>query len=72
MKGTLYGVVVSAGALLLGIVCIMGGVASSNLTLLMRASVVLAVGVKLSIWPPVAGAAYDILSAVVYRIRGAA
>lgn len=68
----MYGVAVSAGALLLGIVCILGGVASSNLTLLMRASVVLAVGVKLSFWPPIAGAAYDILSAVVYRIRGAA
>lgn len=72
MKGTLYGVAVSAGALLLGIVCIMGGVASSNLTLLMRASVILAVAAKLSLWPPIAGAGYDILSAVVHRIRGAA
>lgn len=72
MKGLLYGAAVSLGAILLGVICVMGGVASANLTLLMRASVVLAVGVKLALWPPAAGAVYDILSAVVYRIRGKA
>lgn len=72
MRGVLFGAAISLGAILLGVICVMGGVASSNLTLLMRASVVLAVGVKLALWPPVIGATYDVLNAVVYRIRGKA